>query len=87
MENEIKVIDKNGIEKKYDILSTFDYKSRKFIIYTDYSYDESNNIKVYSGIFKDEKTISPVKDKDDETVVNDFIKYLEEGLKSDTLFD
>ena len=82
----IKSVNKDGIEKEYDILSTFDYKNRKFIIYTDYSIDETNNVKIYSGIYDNKEKILPITDSEDENVASNFIKFLEKGLKENTLF-
>lgn len=83
----IKIKSKDGIEKEYAILSTFDYKSRKFIIYADYSMDEANNMKVYSGIYDNEEKIQPITSSKDELVVSNFVKFLEKGLKDNTLFE
>ena len=83
----IKIKNEDGIEKEYAILSTFDYKSRKFIIYTDYSMDEENNVKVYSGIYENEEKVQPITSSKDELIVSNFIKFLEKGLKDNTLFE
>ena len=83
----IKIIDKNGIEKEYAILSTFDYKEKKFIIYTDYSVDDTNNIKVYSGIYENAEKVIPITKREDKIVASNFIKYIEKGLKDNTLLD
>lgn len=77
----IKILNKDGIEKEYGILATFDYKDRKFAIYTDYSTDEKNNKIVYSGIYKKDGNIKPVIDANDRKIVKDFIKYFEARLK------
>ena len=84
-QNNIKIIDKSGTEKEYAILSTFDYKDKKFIIYTDYSMDDTNNIKIYSGIYENEGKIVPITKREDEMVALNFIKYIEKGLKDNTL--
>lgn len=86
-QKKIKIINKDGIEQEYAILSTFDYKRRKFIIYTDYSMDETNNVKVYSGIYENEEKVHPIIENEDEIVVSNFIKFLEKGLKENTLFE
>lgn len=81
----IKVLNNEGKEQEYAILSTFDYKNRKFVLYTDYSKDASNNIKVYSGIYEKDKTVAAITRREDEIVVSNFVKFLENGLKSNTL--
>lgn len=82
----IKSVNKDGIEKEYDILSTFDYKNRKFVIYTDYSIDETNNVKIYSGIYDNKEKIMQITDSEDANVASSFIKFLEKGLKENILF-
>ena len=81
----IKITNSEGKEQEYAILSTFEYKKRKIILYTDYSTDDSNNIKVYSGIYDNEGIVEPIIRKEDEIIVSHFVKYLENGLKSNTL--
>ena len=83
----LKRINKDGTEKKYSVLSTFDYTNRKFVIYTDYSMNEDKNINIYSGIYEDDGKVSPIMNEEDEIIVSNFIKYLEKGLNEDTLFD
>ena len=81
-----KLVNKDGKEKIYDILSTFDYKNKKFVIYTDYSTDETYNVKVFSGIYYNEEKILPITNSEDEIVASKYIKFLEKGLKEETLF-
>lgn len=83
----IKITNIDGNEQEYAILSTFNYKNRKFVLYTDYTKDDSNNIKVYSGIYKNKETITPITQKEDENIVSNFVTFLENGLKSNSLFD
>ncbi len=82
----VKLVNKDGKERMYDILSTFDYKNKKFVIYTDYSTDETNNVKVYSGIYDNEKKVVSITNSEDEIVVSKFVQFLEEGLKENILF-
>ena len=83
----IKITNSDGEEQEYAILSTFDYKNRKFILYTDYTMDNSKNIKVYSGIYENEEKVYPITSTEDEIIVSNFIKFLEKGLKENTLFE
>lgn len=75
------VPDKNGVNREYAKLATFDYNNRKFIIYTDYSKDEADNIMVYGGIYVNDNKIEAITEKEDAKVVFDFIKFLEKKLK------
>ena len=49
--------------------------------------NEDKNINIYSGIYEDDGKVSPIMNEEDEIIVSNFIKYLEKGLKEDTLFD
>ena len=77
----------NGEEKEYSILVTFDIeqKNKSYMIYTDYSVDENNKLKVYAGIYNpyDElKELDPVVEKDEIDVIERYLVSLAEDLKS-----
>lgn len=83
----LKKIKKDGTEKEYDVLSTFEYKKREFVLYTDYSNDENNNIRVFSGILENNGTISAISQDEDENIVSNFTKFLEKGIKDNSFFE
>ena len=47
------LIDEDGKETKYEILLTFKWKktNKNYIVYTDNTYDENSNLKVYAAIY------------------------------------
>ncbi len=84
MEDFFKIFDENGKEKKYDVLAIFEYKTRNFIVYTDYEIDENNKANIYSSIYKKEGNrikLEKIKEIDDIKVVEDFIEDLEKKIK------
>ena len=80
-----KIIDDNGKEKEYALLTTFEHNNKHFVLYTDYSTDENKNVRIYSSIYNPNDTTGELKkvtEKEDIDFINKFIKELEKQLKS-----
>jgi len=79
-----KIINNAKKKKKYSILVTFDIakKNKSIVLYTDYSKDPNNNVKIYSSIYDAKGKLEPILDKDEIDIVNEYIKKLENDLKS-----
>ena len=89
MDNKGKLIIKNekGEEKEFSILVTFDIEQRNksYVLYTDYSHTEDGNLKVYASTYDkyDENDIlGKVTEKDEIELIDNYLKELEEDLKS-----
>lgn len=76
--------DENGEEKEYAILLTFDIesKNKSYVLYTDYTKDEDENLKIFASIYDTEWNLSPLTDSDEIEFINNYIKELEEDIKS-----
>lgn len=76
--------DENGEEKEYSILLTFDIesKNKSYVLYTDYAKDEDENLKIFASIYDEEWNLSPLEDSDEIEFINNYIKNLEEDIKS-----
>ena len=76
--------DENGEEKEYAILLTFDIetKNKSYVLYTDYTKDEDENLKIFASIYDEEWNLSPLEDSDEIEFINNYIKDLEEDIKS-----
>lgn len=50
-------IDEDGKELKYEILMFFVWTktNKNYIVYTDNTKDENNNLNIYAGIYKDDR--------------------------------
>ena len=74
----------NGEEKEYAILLTFDIesKNKSYVLYTDYTKDENNNLKIFASIYDKEWNLSPLTDSDEIEYINNYIMELEEDIKS-----
>jgi len=76
----------NNEEKEFAILVTFDIKEKSYVLYTDYSKDENENINIFSAIYDEDWNIKPVEGKDEIKIIDKYIKDLEEDLKSGMKF-
>ena len=76
--------DENGEEKEYAILVTFDIesKNKSYVLYTDYTKDENDNLKIFASIYDEKWNLSPLEDVDEIEFINNYIKELEEDIKS-----
>ena len=72
--------DVNGKKVKYDVIMTFK-GSQNFVIYTDNSVDENDNLRVYSAVYnpetkmlvrsvEDEKELEEVKSAFESVIIN-----------------
>ena len=80
MENDRKVFKcvVNGIEQEFEVLYIFkSFKTKKdYLIYTDNTYDETNNLNIYSSIYYPqypEKEIENIENEDDWNEVEKFL--------------
>ena len=76
-----------GEEKKFHILLTFDIEERNksYVIYTDYSKTEDDNLKVFASIYDKYDEVDKLEDiveKDEIEVVNKILQDLQPDLKS-----
>ena len=75
--------DENGIEKEYAILVTFDIeaKDKSYVLYTDYSKDENQDMRVFAASYDEEWNLSPLIDGDEIEYINQYIEYLDADIK------
>lgn len=85
MYNKGKIILKNEHEeeKEYAILVTFDIteKNKSYVLYTDYSKDDENNLKIFSAIYDKNWNLEPVTEKDEIEIIEKYIKDLEKDFR------
>lgn len=82
------ISDENGDEKEYAILVTFDIesKNRSYVLYTDYTKDEEQNLKIFASIYDEKWNLSPLVDSDEIEFINNYIKELEADIKDGVYF-
>ena len=75
--------DATGIEKEYAILVTFDIeaKNKSYVLYTDYSKDDNQDMRVFAASYDEEWNLSPLVDSDEIEYVNEYIEYLDADIK------
>ncbi len=79
------VIENEKNEKiECNVLFTFDSKETKknYIVYTDNTYDDAENIKVYASIYDPsgkDKTLKPIETEEEWKVVEDLLSSLQEN--------
>ena len=84
----IKFTTKDGKEVEGDILLTFDdnMTNNCYVIYTDYSTTEEDELQIYASIYEpDDEMIAlkPITDEEDWKLVNLVINHVKEKLKID----
>ena len=74
--NTLKIITDDGHELLYEILLHFKWfkTGKKYIIYTDNSYDENNNLNVYSAIY--DNVLLPIETEEEKEEIKKRIKDL-----------
>ena len=80
--NKITIIDEKNKKKEFLILSTFNITNKKeqYILFTDKSFDENNNMIIYSGILDGEK-IKEVEDKENIALIDKYLKQIEQDIR------
>jgi len=86
-ENSFTLINDEGKEVKYDVLFTFQSEetNKDYIVYTDNSKDEENNIQVYASIYHPEEEHSKLEaiETDQEwKIIETILKTIQEELKN-----
>ncbi len=76
-----------GEQKNFHILVTFDIKQRNksYVIYTDYSKNEDGDLRVFVSIYNkydEDDKLEDVVEQDELNVIDEYIKKLQEDLKS-----
>lgn len=63
----LKLIDKDGKEKKYEILVTFKWKNKNYVVFTDNTVNENNELNVYAAIYypNDRSRFDPVESNEE----------------------
>lgn len=81
MKDKLYIKNEKGEEKEYDILFTFTKDEKNYITFTDYSHDESNNIKCYSKEQTNDNELNDITDENIYIVIDDMLKTITETEK------
>lgn len=83
MENKkiLKLIDDNGKEMEYEILVAFKWiKTNKYyIVYTDNTKDENNDLKIYASIYypNDSSRLDEINTEEEWQIIDDILKGMQ----------
>lgn len=79
-----KVLNDEGKEVECDVLFTFasDETKKDYIVYTDNTLDEENNIKVFASIYNPEEettTLQPIESEKEWKIIESILSTLQEN--------
>ena len=84
LNNNLILTDKSGNESTYTVLFTFDSKTseKSYVIYTDFSKDNNNCIKVWYSSYKqnDFSKLEPVETKEEIKLIDNILSSLEQKM-------
>ena len=81
MDNNIKIIDKDGIEREVEVIDIFTvagYEDKEYILYTMNKEIDNNNIEVYVSILRKENGVFNLDNIDDEQEWEEVQKAMDE---------
>lgn len=78
--------DKNNEEKEFFVLATFEIANKNYVIYTDYSKNDNNDINIFSATYDEKWKLAPVVEKDKLDIIDEYIKGLEQDIKQGIKF-
>lgn len=86
--NSFTVINEDGKKIKCDVLFTFDSDEtgKSYIVYTDNTRDENNNIQVYASIYNpeslDNMELLPIESEKEWKVIESLLESIQEEVKN-----
>lgn len=85
-ENTFKVVDKNGKETQFEVLFTFesDETNKNYIVYTDNTKDDKDNVRVYASIFEPDAEpleLLPIKTEREWKIIETILDSIQEESK------
>ncbi len=74
----LKLIDKDGKEEKYEILVTFKWQNKNYVVYTDNTYNENNELNVYASIYypNDSSKLDPIESNEEWDKIDEMLSSL-----------
>lgn len=77
-EDKILIKDDNGNVKEYSIISivNLDGKEKEYVIYTDFSINDSKELNMFSGILGEDGIIQNIKDENEIHAIDEYIASL-----------
>ena len=87
--NTITTLDKDGNEKTFDVIFTFDSEEtgKSYIVYTDDPTDEEGNTQVYASTYDKENEHSkllPIETEKEWNIINAILEAAQESVKEES---
>ncbi len=81
-----KAINKDGVEVECEVLFTFESEEtgKNYMVYTDNTVDENNNIRVYASIYDPEKPTSeliPIETESEWKIIETILEEIQAEVK------
>ena len=82
-----KATDKDGNEVEYEVIATYEDEetNKSYIVYTDKTFNENNNLKIYASLYKmngENIKLFELENKDDKEIVEELIKEVVNSLSN-----
>jgi len=71
--NKLLVTDENGLEKEMEIMFTFDYNEKSYVVYFD-SNDTNQEVAVYASVYDSSGNLYPVESEEEWDVIDQMVE-------------
>lgn len=73
----LKLTDINGIITEYEVIMTFPWHNKSYLVYTDNTYDEEGRLNILAAIYKSDKELDPIETDEEWNEIDRRLKELE----------
>ena len=74
----LKITDINGIVTEYEVIMTFPWHNKSYLVYTDNTYDEEGRLNILAAIYKSDKELDPIETDEEWNEIDRRLKELEQ---------
>jgi uncharacterized protein YrzB (UPF0473 family) len=74
----LKLTDINGIVTEYEVIMTFPWHNKSYLVYTDNTYDEEGRLNILAAIYKSDKELDPIETDEEWNEIDRRLKELEQ---------
>ncbi len=71
--NKLLVTDENGLEKEMEIMFTFDYNEKSYVVYFDPN-DTNQEVAVYASVYDSSGNLYPVESEEEWDVIDQMVE-------------
>ena len=74
----LKLTDINGTVTEYEVIMTFPWHNKSYLVYTDNTYDEEGRLNIIAAIYKSDKELDPIETDEEWNEIDRRLKELEQ---------